>query len=128
VVPHNATANLRANQIKGERSELPTIARQVQRTLYDMVVMLASTKRGTEANKEGAKDWADGTAESVNSDCGGGEKSRASAKRGIADAFVTDPSEPARNECTRNSTEETAEYTPAHESARTDCMAHDRAE
>jgi hypothetical protein len=31
----NAPANLRANQIKCERSELPKIARQVQRTLWD---------------------------------------------------------------------------------------------
>ena len=29
---HNASANLRASQIKRERSELPCVARQVQRT------------------------------------------------------------------------------------------------
>jgi hypothetical protein len=31
---YNAIANLRANQTKCERSELPQIARQVQRTLW----------------------------------------------------------------------------------------------
>ena len=32
--PYNAIAKLRASRIKGERSELPKIARQFQRSLY----------------------------------------------------------------------------------------------
>jgi hypothetical protein len=35
VLWHNAQVHLRANQTKCERSELPNIARLVQRTLYD---------------------------------------------------------------------------------------------
>ena len=58
--PHNAPANLRASQIECERSELPKIARQVQRTLCGNVENIAracvnqrSEERGNEREEVG---------------------------------------------------------------------------